>query len=308
MNDAPITLAGFFEKVAPGKWATVSGIATMESTVAARLPAPPTVLNRSSQLPQIRLHCSLGECDGIRLFFTESKLYLNKHEPSRHLFVTYRCKNCGLTVKEYAIWAKATDVEGIGELYKFGEHPAFGPPLPSKLIALIRPEYDYFLKGRRAENQGLGIGAFAYYRRVIESQKVRIIDEIIKAAERLSATKDVLEELRQARAEDQFSKALATVKHAMPQGLLINGHNPLTLIHSALSDGLHDHSDEECLTRATNIRIVMVELAERLSTVLRDNAELDTAVARLVKKQDPPLGSTPLKPPISGPVDPSATS
>ena len=61
MNDTQITLAEFFEKVAPGKWATVSGIATMESNVAARLPAPPTVHNRSSQLPQIRLHCA-GEC------------------------------------------------------------------------------------------------------------------------------------------------------------------------------------------------------------------------------------------------------
>ena len=52
-----------------------------------------------------------------------------------------------MTVKVYAVWAKATNVDGIGELYKFGEHPAFGPQLSSKLISLVRPEYDYFLKG-----------------------------------------------------------------------------------------------------------------------------------------------------------------
>jgi hypothetical protein len=36
----------------------------------------------------------------------------------------------------------------------------------------------------------------------------------------------------------------------------------------------------------------MVELAERLSSVLKDNTELNTAVAQLVKKQTPsPDGS-----------------
>jgi hypothetical protein len=280
-----ITLAEFFEKIAPGKWATVSPIATVGSSPP-RPPTPPTMPTphtRSSLLPQIRLHCS--HCNGTLLFTTDARLHLNKVEQSKQLFATYRCKHCGITVKHYAIWAMNPDDKGTGELYKFGEHPPFGPPLPSKLISLIGPEFDYFLKGRRAENQGLGIGAFAYYRRVIESQKGRIIDEIIRAAERLSANKEVLEELHQAKSEDQFSKALAVVKHALPQGMLINGHNPLSLLHTALSEGLHAESDEDCLAQATNIRIVMVELAERLSSVLKNNAELDNAVAQLVKKQ-----------------------
>jgi hypothetical protein len=38
--------------------------------------------------------------------------------------------------------------------------------------------------GRRAENQGMGIGAFAYYRRVVENQKNRIIAEIKRVAEK----------------------------------------------------------------------------------------------------------------------------
>ena len=36
------------------------------------------------------------------------------------------------------------------------------------------------MKGRRCGNLGLGIGAFVYYRRVVENQKSRILDEIIK--------------------------------------------------------------------------------------------------------------------------------
>jgi hypothetical protein len=159
------------------------------------------------------------------------------------------------------------------------------PPLPSKLISLIGPEKDYFLKGRRAENQGLGIGAFAYYRRVLESQKVRIIDEIIKAAKRLSAAEDVLNELNQARSETRFRDALQKLNHALPQAIMLNGHNPLTLLHAALSEGLHAQTDEDCLALATKIRIIMAAFAERLSSALEDNAELNSAVAQLVRKK-----------------------
>jgi len=65
---------------------------------------------------------------------------------------------------------------------------------------------------------------------------------------------------------------------------LINGHNPLTLLHSALSDGIHAKTDEECLELATSIRLVLIELADRIATALKDEAELRTAVTKLLKK------------------------
>jgi len=120
------------------------------------------------------------------------------------------------------------------------------------------------LKGRRSENQGLGIGAFGYYRRVVENQKNRILDEVIKVSEKLGATKDLLGELRKAKDEGQFTKAIESIKHGIPQALLVDGHNPLTLLHSALSEGLHGQPDEECLALATSIRVVLTELADRL--------------------------------------------
>jgi hypothetical protein len=143
------------------------------------------------------------------------------------------------------------------------------------------------LKGRRCENQGLGIGAFVYYRRVVESHKNQILDEIVRVAQKVSAPAEMVATLEAAKTEIQFSKALASVKNAMPQLLLIDGHNPLSLLHSALSTGLHDKSDEECLELAQSIRAVLVELAERLGQALKDEAELKTAVSRLMKvRQD----------------------
>ena len=99
---------------------------------------------------------------------------------------------------------------------------------PSRLIPLLGPGRELFLKGRRCEIQGLGIGAFVYYRRVVEDQKNRILAEIIKVAQTISAPQEAIDALQAAQAEHQFSEAIDGVKNAIPQRLLINGQNPLT--------------------------------------------------------------------------------
>src|SRR5206468_7708696 len=115
------------------------------------------------------------------------------------------------------------------------------------------------------------------YRRVVQNQKNRIIGEVVKVAEKLGIDASAIAELNTAISETQFSKALSMVKTAIPQSLLINGHNPLALLHSALSEGVHGKSDEECLELASSVRVVLSELSERLAQALKDEAELGKA-------------------------------
>lgn len=126
------------------------------------------------------------------------------------------------------------------------------------------------------------MGAFSYYRRVVESQKNRILDEILKVASKIGAAAEAIAELEAAKKEIQFSKALAMVKQGIPQSLLIDGHNPLLLLHGALSEGIHDRSDEECLELASSIRMVLIELSDRLGQDLKDEAELNHALSILL--------------------------
>jgi hypothetical protein len=103
-------------------------------------------------------------------------------------------------------------------------------------------------------------------------------------AERLGAPPETLTLFATAEKETQFSKAIDQIKGAIPQSLLINGQNPLMLLHSALSEGIHNKSDEECLELATSIRLVLIELADRIAAALKDEAGLRDAVNRLLKK------------------------
>jgi predicted nucleic acid-binding protein len=236
--------------------------------------------------PDLQLYCDDDDCQGLRFFRTIDKdIYL--HEKSdKNLFLTYSCRNCRATQKLYAVTICRVDNDR-GRVIKHGEYPPFGPPTPARVISLIGPDRDTFLAGRRAENHGFGIGAFAYYRRVVENQKGRIIQEIAKASAKLGASPEMLAELKQVEKETQFSKAIDQIKIGIPAALMIDGHNPLTLLHTALSEGLHDQKDEECLQIAQEIRLVLTELAERISQALKEEAELKQAVSRLMGRKKP---------------------
>jgi len=235
------------------------------------------------QEPEIELHCET--CDGIRWFRCSDA---NRHYISGKLdfeFVAYVCKNCSKTQKTFALAVAKDGIKRSGRVQKVGELPPFGPPTPARVMKLVGEDRELFLKGRRAELRGLGIGAFAYYRRVVEEQKGRIIKEIGKVAVKVKPSRETSELFAKAEAEAQFSTAIDLIKSAIPESLLIDGHNPVTLLHSALSEGLHAQTDEECLELANHIRVLLTELAERISIALKEEATLKTAVTRLLNRK-----------------------
>jgi len=117
-----------------------------------------------------------------------------------------------------------------------------------------------------------------------DSQKNRILTEIIKVSEKLGISSNKIELLESAKSENQFSRALEMAKDALPESLLINGHSPLQLLHSALSDGVHNRTDEECLELASSVRVILGELSERLSHALKEEAELAKALTTLLSR------------------------
>jgi hypothetical protein len=207
-------------------------------------------------------------------------------------YLDFVCRNCRKGAKTFAVRFIPGDTEQTEHTrfaMKFGEMPPFGPPLPAKLLQLAGADGDILKKGRRSENQNLGIGAFAYYRRVVERQRSRLIDELKNAIERLGGDAAALSTLEAARTETQFSKAIEQMAAVTPKELYVGGRNPLTLLHGPLSVGLHGLTDDDCLKAAHNIRVVLAALLERIQMVTEEKAELDAAVRELL--QTPPRSS-----------------
>jgi hypothetical protein len=280
----PTTFKEFLENVPPGRRAEVpDAFSQWSSPVESGYDGPP--VSRSSLIislrrPELSLYCE--ECKGVRFFHSPGDGGRLEFEQDNYKFIRYVCRNCEKSFKSFAI--KISPFLPKSFVWKFGEDPPFGPPTPPRAVKLIGPDKELFFAGRRAESQGMGIGAFAYYRRIIENQKNRIFDEIIKATNKIAPGNAVIKELEKAKGETQFIKAVETISHALPESLLINGQNPLKLLHSALSRGLHDLPDDECLELASDIRTVLFEFADTLGQALEEKAELDAAVKRISKK------------------------
>lgn len=269
---APLSFAFFLESVPPGSIRTVSDL--FEELF---LSEDEFMLST----PDTQLHCSTETCRGIRIFECGAVHGPFERDVSRNHFLTYICRNCKKGLKTYALLVRREQDES-GSAVKYGERHAFGPPLPARLLNMVGDDRDLLLKGRRTENQGLGIGAFAYYRLVVENQKDRLLAEIRRAAERLGADEEQLRSIERAIKETRFSKAIDLVKDAIPDGLKVKGHNPLTLLHGALSKGVHGHSDEECLAQAQAVRIVLTDLVTKIAQVTKDESELDDAISKLL--------------------------
>lgn len=268
------TWINFLQEHPPGGFAEVLDAVEVQKTASRT--------NYQLIAPEIKLHCPESTCNAP-MFFESEDGYDNLYKSEwTNTYLTYWCRNCRRYSKVFSVKVRLTE-ENSCVAFKFGEHPSFGPPVPPRVLRLIQPDRELFLKGRRCENQGLGIGAFTYYRRVVENQWTRMVDDIIKVAKVKAIKQERIEMLEAARNETRFSKAVKSLKDAIPPILLINDQNPLTLLHSALSIGVHDLPDDECLTLATSIRVVLIELAEKLSLALKDEKELKSAVSRLQK-------------------------
>lgn len=234
-------------------------------------------------LPTLRLFCREDSCRGLRFFTGKCEHYSSVASNRAHKdFITYVCNDCGKGTKTYCVMFKVAE-EPSGAAVKLGELPEQHTELSPKLIKTLDSEYSYFVKGTQCEKLGLGIAAFAYYRRVVEAQKARLIDDVLDVAKLLNLPAEVLQQLETAKTESSFKGAVERIKDAIPQSLFVMGQNPLKLIYKALSDGLHDQTDEKCLELAHAIRVVVTDLSERVQSALSDKKELEEALKKINK-------------------------
>lgn len=244
---------------------------------------------RTLVLPSLQLYCSDAECLKISRFdadYAGPAVFFKDSLWIEDLFVQYSCRHCRRRRKLYALTISVkVDSSDVGTFAKVGEMPRFGEPRPDAVTDVLDDEIEFFDRGYRSEREGLGIGAFAYYRRFVESHKDKIIAEIRKVAVAQGLPHAILEALDRAAKKREFSAAVAEVKDAIPDSIKINGANPLTLLHDALSAGLHNEDDVDCLSIAQDIRLVLTGLAERTSQALKSSAEMAAAVNRLNQRR-----------------------
>ena len=87
--------------------------------------------------------------------------------------------------------------------------------------------------------------------------------------------------------ETQFSKAIELLRDAsaIPAVLLIDGHNPLALLHDSLSEGIHRLADGECLERAEHAEVILCEIAERIHIAVTERKTVKAALTSILNRK-----------------------
>src|SRR6267143_1620038 len=110
---------------------------------------------------------------------------------------------------------------------------------------------------------------------------------VLKVAQATNASPEQIELLKKAQSERQFSKAIEMLRNvdAIPAVLLINGHNPLTLLHDLLREGIHELDDDECLKRAQEAEVILCEIADRMQIALTERKTVKDALSSILNRK-----------------------
>lgn len=171
----------------------------------------------------------------------------------------YTCASC----RSYYLYYLIKFLE-LPAAIKVGQYPPLDISIEKDLARTLGEHTANFKKGLICESQGYGIGAYAYYRRIVED----IIDDL------LGQIHDLIDENEKAAYEKTLREAqqgivakdkIALVKDMLPPSLRPDNMNPLGILHDTLSTGLHIETDEECLLAAKDIREILTQSVEQIN-------------------------------------------
>jgi translation elongation factor EF-1beta len=174
---------------------------------------------------------------------------------------------CGLCEKDSlgvivipTLWKKVPATPVSVESYKPSKYEKVAHyPRPSiKASAAISKALgesaDLYRKALICRNQGFGIAALAYIRRVVEDKTNELIEVVENLAVAAGVSKADVEKIRGARVKHTtYDQKLKLASEAIPIALRPDGVNPLGLLYGLVSEGLHGKSEEECLKIADEI-------------------------------------------------------
>ncbi len=118
-----------------------------------------------------------------------------------------------------------------------------------------RKTNQWYYKGLNCINENYGIGAYAYFRRIIERELINIIKDIKDLP---SSHKSEIEKLLKAHEEDPtVSTIYDNIFEHLPHSLKVLGDNPIKLLYKETSQGLHSIEEQECLSKAKAVQKIL---------------------------------------------------
>src|SRR6266511_20809 len=190
--------------------------------------------------------------------------YRNKMEIDNpweeHPLWRYRCSDCGKrealfwiavrSTKNVKMVKDQTEATKAGSIEKVAQWPRWTPRIPKRVEKALGEKAELLLRGMHCLQDGYGIGAAAYLRRVVEDE-ARAIVELVREAAVLDNDEAAVQNADEALKQESARTRLELAAKRIPASLRVDGQNPLEVLYGNLSGPLHTETDEEGVEVAT---------------------------------------------------------
>lgn len=167
-------------------------------------------------------------------------------------------------------------------LKKIGQWPPFERIPESEVFNYLTEEdKSNYKKALSNLSVSYGIGAFAYFRRIIENEIKRLVKDISEL-EYENADK-VKQAWTTYESNHQMSNLIESINSFLPKSFNELGYNPIKALHQQTSGGLHEFSEEVCLEKAKDVDKLLRYVIKNVSTLKFDYLEAKNAIKNLTK-------------------------
>ncbi len=244
------------------------------------------IAESTNLLPVVQINMECPTCKSNQTFFMTNKYwenfsYSNVSVEGLVFRMAYMCAHCQ---KFERIFYVKVDEEKQWVM-KVGQYPAWEIKGEVNIEKLLGGHSEYYKKGLVCESQGYGIGAFGYYRRIVEEIIDRLLDEIggLLTGNDLTEYQDALNKTK---VTIVTQEKIELVKDLLPPILRPDGMNPLSALHSTLSEGLHASSEDECLGYAETCREILVFLVNQVAASKAASKGFTESMRKLLDKKN----------------------
>lgn len=239
----------------------------------------------SLSITQIDAHCE--NCDKERPFLdmrsrgggAGSGIVVKPVLKTGTSYFTFSCVSCRKDERTYFV--EQVVGEGTIRVQKYGERPRGKVPRDRRLQKFLQGDRENYEKAVLCLSHEYGIAAFAYFRRIIETNIGRLLELVEEDAKASGEGEETLSALQELRKESPMSERIKLANLALPQHLRPDGLNPLGRLYQVLSEGVHNLSEEDCLRKARDTSECLAFLVSELATRRQHREKFKAAVSQL---------------------------
>ncbi len=259
-----------------------------------------TILSQLPMLPEswaVALPPTLNEhCDKC-----DQQTTWKRTEPQPKEHASYTCVSCSLHTRLFylrfdpvqtaelqvfpGLLANAQSVAWVEvRISKIGQWPQWMAPVSKRLRSALGPDGTrHFQAGASSLRAGRGIGAVAYFRRIVEDHVDDLIAVLIDGATR-EGNDIAVQALSKAKDSFQATQRLEIAKQYTPAFLRQGGVNPIAVLYELLSEALHGMNEQESIVAAERAQRALVYFFESWATFKESSDQFVHEMSKLATK------------------------